>query len=188
METFRHLLMALLVFFSGCSPQQLRRIDGEPIMGTDSIDMVQLERFLLRHNPAIDRSYARQLADTYLRECRTEGVRVAVAFCQMCLETGFLSFTGAVAAEQNNFCGFGATGDGRTGERFPDMETGVRVQVQHLKAYATPKSTKRRCIDNRRHLVLLGSAPAVDELAGRWAADPNYGTKICRLLEELHSE
>lgn len=157
-------------------------------MGRDSISAARMERFLLRHNSTVDRTYARQLIDAYRKECRAEGVRTSVAFCQMCLETNFLSFTGDVSAGQNNFCGYGATGGGRRGARFPSPEIGVRAQVQHLKAYATTAPTKGRCIDGRRRLILLGSAPQVDDLSGRWAADPDYGTKIRRLLRELRTE
>jgi hypothetical protein len=108
----------------------------------------------------------------------------------MCLETGFLSFppTTAIVLEQNNFCGFGTTSSMSVGESFKDMRTGVRVQVQHLKAYATTEATRRRNIDPRRHLVRLGSAPTVMKLSGKWATDPGYGEKLCVFLDRLRNE
>ncbi|MDR0679092.1 MAG: glucosaminidase domain-containing protein [Puniceicoccales bacterium] len=180
--------LAALLSIAGCAVQREPRGGREPIMGRDGVGVAQMERFVLRHNPAADRSQVRRLADIYRKECKAEGVRASVAFCQMCLETNFLAFTGDVSADQNNFCGYGATGGGRRGVRFPSLESGVRAQVQHLKAYATSTPTRRRCIDGRRKLVALGSAPYVNDLSGQWAADPSYGAKICRLLRELCNE
>jgi hypothetical protein len=179
-----HLLVAICLV--GCV--SLHRRHCERIMGTDSIEASQMERFLLRHNPNIDHCYARHLISTYQQECHFEGVRVSVAFCQMCLETGFLTFPGMVSIEQNNFCGYGVTDNNTVGEKFPSMRTGIRVHVQHLKSYGSSESTNRKCIDSRRRYVSLGSAPAVMDLAGRWATDPEYGTKLCNLITRLRAE
>jgi hypothetical protein len=157
-------------------------------MGNDSVSAAQMERFLLRHNPNLDHSYARHIISLYQQECHFEGVRVSVAFCQMCLETGFLSFPGMVSIEQNNFCGYGVTSNSVIGEKFPSVRTGVRVHVQHLKAYGTAESTNRRCIDSRRRYVSLGSAQTVNDLTGRWATDPDYGEKLCSLIARLRAE
>jgi hypothetical protein len=68
------------------------------------------------------------------------------------------------------------------------MRAGVRVHVQHLKAYGTAEPTRRMCVDGRRRFVALGSAPLVNDLTGHWATDPDYGTKLCTLLSVLRSE
>ena len=49
-------------------------------------------------------------------------------------ETGFLQFGGDVSVEQFNFAGIGTTGGGVPGNSYPDVRTGVRAQIQHLKA------------------------------------------------------
>ena len=64
------------------------------------------------------------------------GLRWDIAFFQMVLETGALSFTGDVRATQNNFAGLGASGGGAHGEAFADVSSGVKAHLQHLMMYA----------------------------------------------------
>ena len=71
------------------------------IMGEGSTSEVQLLR-LLRLNNAPLHLYG-DLPNIYREEAAIEGVNYDIAFCQMCLETGFLQFDGDVKAEQNNF-------------------------------------------------------------------------------------
>jgi hypothetical protein len=68
------------------------------------------------------------------------------------------------------------------------MDVGVRVHVQHLKAYASKRKTTRPCIDSRRKLVQLGSARKVGKLSGRWAADRDYGKKILEIMYRIQAE
>ena len=62
---------------------------------------------------------------------------------------------------------------------------GVRAQIQHLKTYASRKPLRRRLVDPRFWRVRRGSAPYVEKLTGQWAADPNYDTKIIKILQSL---
>lgn len=68
-------------------------------------------------------------------------------------ETGFLQFGGDVSIEQFNFAGIGTTGGGVPGNSYPDVRTGVRAQIQHLKAYATDEPLNQTCVDNRYEYV-----------------------------------
>ena len=121
-------------------------------------------------------------ANIYIEECRTEGVRTEVAFAQMCLETGYLQYGGDVKREQFNFAGIGATGNGASGNSFADVRTGIRAQVQHLKAYASTEGLVNECVDPRYQYVNKGCAPTVGDLAGKWATDPNYGNKLVTIM------
>ena len=121
-------------------------------------------------------------ADIYIEECRTEGVRPEVAFAQMCLETGYLQYGGDVKREQFNFAGIGAIGNGAPGNSFADVRTGIRAQVQHLKAYASTEGLVNECVDPRYQYVNKGCAPTVGDLAGKWATDPNYGNKLVTIM------
>jgi len=76
------------------------------------------------------------VATKYMRHGETLGVRWDMAFFQMMLETGNLSYTGDVRSHQNNFAGLGATGKGNAGESFADISTGVKAHMQHLLMYA----------------------------------------------------
>ena len=132
----------------------------------------------------------REFCQIYWDECCAEGVDPAVAFCQAMKETNFLKFTGDVKITQFNFAGLGATGNGVSGLSFSDIRTGVRAQVQHLKAYATKDGTPlaNPCVDPRFNYVQRYSAPYVEWLGIQenpipgcgWAAEAGYGNSIVR--------
>ena len=159
----------------------------EFIMGSGVISPEAMSAFLLASNPMAKKEFVEDLAIIYMEESAVEGINHDTAFAQMCLETGFLSFTGLVSPEQNNFCGLGATGPGQPGERFPDPRTGVRAHIQHLKAYATDTPLKQELVDPRYYYVRFGSSPAIKGLSGTWAADQLYADKIANILERLYN-
>ena len=153
-------------------------------MGDGNTSEVQLLR-LLRLNKAPLNLYG-DIPAIYREEAIIEGVNYDIAFCQMCLETGFLQFDGDVQPEQNNFGGIGAIGNGARGDSFSDRLIGIRAQIQHLKAYATTKPLVQPLVDPRFSLVKRGTAPLVGQLAGRWAEDTNYDKKIMAILRRLY--
>jgi hypothetical protein len=159
----------------------------EFIMGKGVISPEAMSAFLLAANSGADKEFVENLAFFYIEEAAVEGINHDTAFAQMCLETGFLSFTGLVSPEQNNFCGLGAIGPGQPGEWFPDPRTGVRAHIQHLKAYATDTPLNQELVDPRYFLVSFGSSPAIRGLAGTWAADRLYAEKIANILERLYN-
>ena len=117
-------------------------------------------------------------------EAEAEGVKAEVVFGQVCKETGFLRFGGDVEPEQCNFAGIGATG-GVPGASFPDVETGIRAQVQHLKAYASDEPLNRECVDPRFSYVKRCAAIYVEWLGvhenptgAGWATGVNYGYSL----------
>lgn len=125
-------------------------------------------------------------------EANAEGVRGEVVFCQSMLETGWLQYNGDSSAEQFNFAGLGTTGGGVKGIYFPDVRTGIRAQVQHLKAYACSQELNLECVDERFSLVNRETAPYVEWLGiqenpygAGWAAGEDYGYKIRRILADL---
>jgi hypothetical protein len=170
------------------SPQTITKVPAIPvdILGEGFASSEILAAFLLDINPSISREYALELACTYIEEAKTEGINSDIAFSQMCLETGFLRFGGLVTPEMNNFCGLGAMSPEQPGERFPSMQTGVRAHIQHLKGYASAEPLKNPLVDPRYKWVKYGSAPTIYDLAGRWAADLEYGNKIFGILQRLY--
>ena len=133
------------------------------------------------------------LADHFVSEGAAERVTGDIAFMQSVLETGWFRFTGSVAASYNNFAGIGATDTSPTPAIFPDARTGVRAQIQHLRAYADPTATTcsmpplaNPCVDPRFHLVLpKGRAPTWNLIGnGNWASAAGYGANILALFEE----
>ena len=121
----------------------------------------------------------------YIDECKAEGVRADIAFCQSMKETGFLKYGGQVSIEQYNFAGLGATDDGAAGASFTNVRTGIRAHIQHLKAYASTAALNNECVDPRFSLISRGSAQYVEWLGinenpkGKgWATSKNYGYSI----------
>ena len=156
------------------------------ILGSAQIPAATLAGFLLSKNPSpkMNGVNAEKLAQLYISEGAAEGVRGDLAFCQSCLETGYWQFKGDVQPSQNNFSGIGAVGGGAKGASFADAQTGIRAQIQHLKAYATKDALKNPCVDPRYKLVAKGSAPTVEGLSGKWAADTGYAGKILAIYKE----
>ena len=128
-----------------------------------------------------------------LEESEAEGIKAEVVFCQAMLESNWLKFGGDVSITQHNFAGLGATGGGVPGNSYDSVRTGIRAQVQHLKAYATSAdvSLNQPLVDDRFSYVVRGSAPYVEWLGiqenpsgGGWAASANYGYYITQNLME----
>jgi hypothetical protein len=140
---------------------------------------------LLYYNSNLDTRQVEKLAETYVQEAKKEGVNQDIAFIQMCLETGFLSFKGTVKASQNNFCGLGAVDDSNRGEHFPDIQTGVRAHIQHLKAYGSKQALRDALVDDRFRFVKRGCASTIYDLSGKWASDKEYSLKLEDLLSRL---
>ena len=111
-----------------------------------------------------------------LEESYAEGVRGEVVFEQAMLETGWLQYGGDSGVSQYNFAGLGTTGGGVAGVSYPDVRTGIRAQVQHLKAYASDESLNQDCVDTRFDMVK------------RWAEGANYGAKLRKLLAQLKEQ
>ena len=105
--------------------------------------------------PKITSCSLEELAEMYLEEGKAEGVRGDVAWAQSLHETGFFKFGGIVQPGQNNFAGIGALNGNAKGQAatFPDPRTGVRAQIQHLKAYASKEPLVNACVDPRFSLV-----------------------------------
>lgn len=155
------------------------------IMGNGSTSDTQLTLFLQSVNQGAVNTY-RDLPRLYREEAAIEGVNHDIAFCQMLVETNSLNFGGSLNPAQNNFGGIGSPTGGPEGSSFPSARVGVRAQIQHLKAYASLDPLVQRQVDPRFLFVVRGVAPLVDQLSGRWSADPEYGRKIMAFLRRLY--
>lgn len=95
----------------------------------------RLMAFLGARNKKLDPRFG-SVAAEYMRHGDALGLRWDIAFFQMLLETGNLTYTGDVKPQQNNFAGLGATGGGARGESFADVSSGVLAHLQHVLVYA----------------------------------------------------
>lgn len=162
---------------------------GTPIMGKSAASvssMVSLYNSTGHIYPTI---YASKGATTIndfcqivFEEANAEGVKAEILFAQAMYETGWLQFGGSVKAEQCNFGGIGAVNATAGGASFGDVRSGLRAQVQHLKAYASKEPLNNPCADPRFEKVKRGVAPCVEDLNGRWAVPGDgYGQRISSL-------
>jgi hypothetical protein len=155
------------------------------IMSRGNTSEVELQLFLRNnHENALVRFP--DIPKLYREEGNSEGVNYDIAFCQMCLETGFLRFGSDVRPEQNNFAGLGSIGGGAEAASFPSARIGVRAHIQHLKAYASLEPLVNEVVDPRFRFITRGIAPSIYQLSGRWSADLDYGTKILAMMKRLY--
>ncbi|MGM3306915.1 hormogonium tapered terminus morphoprotein TftA [Anabaena sp. WFMT] len=155
------------------------------IISNGNTTEVQLQIFLKNNNENAIVQFP-DIPKLYREEANIEGVNYDIAFCQMCLETGFLRFGSDIKPQQNNFAGLGAIGGGTEAASFPSARIGVRAHIQHLKAYASLEPLVQQEVDPRFRFVTRGISPSVDQLSGRWSADLDYGTKIKAMFKRLY--
>lgn len=187
-------------YSSYCSPKSITI--GSPIMGASTVNVTQMVAYYNRSGKKYPSSvYSSKGAanittfcNIVMQEATAEGVRADVVFAQICNETGFLQFGGDVSAEQCNFAGLGATGGGAAGETFKNVRTGIRAQVQHLKAYACKDPLNQTCVDTRFAYVTRGTAPYVEWLGiqenpyGKgWATAKNYGYNLMNIVRTMQT-
>ena len=166
-------------------------------MGKAQATASQMAAFCLSKNasPQLPSCTVEELARMFIEEGEAEGVRGDVAFAQSLHETGYFKFGGIVLPSQNNYAGIGALNGNAAGQAasFPDPRTGVRAQIQHLKAYASTEALVNECVDPRFSLVVRGVAPyvewlgAADNPQGRGWAVPGagYGANVVKLLDQI---
>ncbi|HEY8217953.1 MAG TPA: glucosaminidase domain-containing protein [Acidimicrobiia bacterium] len=171
------------------------------VMGNANVDAARLARWFRNRQPQPGGTYnatvpVETLTQLYLEEGAAEGVKGDVAFVQAIVETGWFRFGGSVPAWKNNFAGLGATDTNPAPATFPDARTGVRAQIQHLRAYADPGATAcavpplhRPCVDPRFALVVpKGKAPTWNQMGnGNWATSSTYATSILNLYNEARA-
>lgn len=169
------------------------------IMGANRVTPAAIVAWFNARTPRPPGNYAATvpvdvLATIFIEEGAAEGVTGDIAFVQSIVETGWFRFNGSIAAGQNNFAGIGATDTNPAPAAFPDARTGVRAQIQHLRAYADPLATsctvpplRNPCVDPRFHLVVpKGRAPTWNEFGnGNWASSSTYAASIVTLFTEL---
>lgn len=134
-------------------------------------------------------------------EAVAENIKPEIMYAQAMLETGYLKYGGIVQVWQFNFGGLGAVDGNASGgcATFPDVRTGLRAQVQHLKAYASKETLNNNCVDPRFNMVTRGTAPYVEWLGQKenpnvnskgdsygWASGESYGFNIMSMINRMN--
>ena len=190
--------------YVGSRSQMVSATKYYSIMGNTSVTVEQMMSYFKASGheyPSIElgaggASTLEQFCNLYCEEAAAEGVRAEVAFAQAMKETGWLQYGGIVRINQFNFAGLGALDGNSSGNcaSFPDVRTGIRAQIQHLKAYASTELLNNTCVDPRFNLVTRGCAPYVEWLGQKenptgkgWATAAGYGTSIVTMIKKMKS-
>lgn len=156
-----------------------------PIRGDNSVEAEQMYQFVAAHNPDFDPA----VAEAFFTVGQKYGIRGDIALCQAIIETGWFRFDNgtAVTPDRHNYCGLGVSRRGDVGCSFETVEQGVTAMIQHLYAYSCRKPLPKgeELIDPRFRYVERGSAQTWEALAGRWAANLNYGQKILSIYNKM---
>lgn len=150
----------------------------------------RLMAFVKTRNANLDPRFA-DIANYYKKHGEIWRVRWDYAFFQMVVETNFLTYRkgngawGDVNPKQNNFAGLGTTGGGVPGDSYPDVNTGVLAQIQHLVVYSGERigepvgaRTKLKQDDIIETMAAKKGRTTFADLSRRWAADRHYGASI----------
>lgn len=150
----------------------------------------RLMAFIKTRNANLNPRFA-DIASSYKKHGEIWRVRWDYAFFQMAVETNFLTYRkgnggwGDVDPRQNNFAGLGTTGGGVPGDSYPDVNTGVLAQIQHLVVYSGERidepigaRTKLKQDDILAAMAAKKGRTTFADLSRRWAADRHYGASI----------
>ena len=188
--------------FVGSTSCQVSSTELYTIMGNTTVTVNQMVKYyqssgIAYPSTALGKGGAPTLeafCQLYYEEAEMEGVKAEVAFAQAMKETGWLQYGGMVKIEQFNFAGIGALDGNASGNcaSFSDVRTGIRAQIQHLKAYASTENLKNVCVDPRFNLVKRGVAPYVEWLGQKenptgngWATAADYGLNIVNMIGKM---
>ena len=154
----------------------------------------RLMGFLKSRNSGYDSRFDEIAAD-YMRIGKQLKIRWDIAFFQMLVETGNLTFRRDVTANQNNFASIGAISSHNAGETFPDIATGVKAHLQHLLMY-TGEHLDDAVAERTRNVQDWGvltswqktiSGPmAYGQLFNKWAPARSYLRDISSLAESFY--
>jgi hypothetical protein len=183
------LLAAVAVLAAGCFGPGAQ--GPVPVMGQSSLTADQIAGYFWANQPPGSPCLTVSVEDLsgyYAWHGNLEDVRGDIAFAQALVETGWFRYGGQVDCGDNNYGGMSGS--------FPDAETGVRAQIQHLRAYADPSATscsepplQTPCADPTFNFVSpKGKAPNWNDMGnGNWAAAPDYAGKVLTVYNDMRA-
>src|SRR4051812_11173729 len=213
--TFATVMLACTSMFAVCPlPAAAEVTTHTPVMGPSLLSASQLASWYSRHHgsnqprmPVLGND-VRLLAQIFIDQGRSEGVRGDMAFVQSMLETGWLSFTNSqIPPDAYNYAGLYAFngrsslpncshGDSSPSRCMGSPAHGAKVQIQLLRSYAdsATKTMSGRLISAPSDRV--GAAPLWEYFGGHncpcgkliWASGDNYGLTIIRLYSQALTE
>jgi hypothetical protein len=167
---------------------------GTRLVSSPRATRAQIEAYLLGHPHGVyDERRVQTIARLYDDTSRSAGLDPLLVVSQMVLETGNLSSFWSQPPRRNP-AGIGVTGVPGEGVSFPNWKTAVTAHVGRLLAYTLPKgggnATQKQLIKKALEVRPLpsdrfGVAKTIGGLAGTWAMDPKYATKLAGVAKEI---
>jgi hypothetical protein len=173
-------LLAALAVSAACAPVKPGASGPVPVMGQSDLGDDQIAGFFWAHQPPGSPCLTvsvEELTAYFAWHGNLENVRGDIAFAQALVETGWFRYAGMSGS-------------------FPDAETGVRAQIQHLRAYADPSVTscsqpplQTPCVDPTFNFVSpKGKAPNWNDMGnGNWAEASDYAGKVLTVYNEMRA-
>ena len=162
--------------------------EAQAILGGPSVPRDQLDSIIAKSNPHLPVAQRDDLAAAYSVYGVLTTIGNVLPLLQFAVETGWGTSLRWTASR--NPAGLGATDDGAWGSTFASVADGVAAQYAHLLCYASlpehlPVQLRAFSYLSPRRDALkaaygLGCCPSWQQLAGKWATDVNYWTKIRR--------
>jgi hypothetical protein len=145
--------------------------------------------YIVRENPAANRTEAQELVQIYFNEARKEGINQDIAIAQMLFATNYLR--NRQHMQTYNYAGLNRTP--RWNREFSYNTEGIRAHIQHLKGYSSNISQnqlKEPLVNPRWGILedrnLIGKAKTLNELAVYWAPNNvNYAGRINEIVTAM---
>ena len=198
--------LAVAALFAGNDVARAADLPGIKISATNVVPACatpgRLQAYLSKRNATLDPQFT-TIAVDYMREGDALGIRWDMAFFQMMLETGHLSYAkGSRITDgkpgQNNFAGLRPIEKNAGYETFPDVATGVRAHLQHVLLYsgatiAAPVAQRTQRLQEMGLLATwrktIAHEVTFEDLAEKWTdGSRTYADRVEEIAKKFNAE
>jgi len=140
--------------------------------------------YILSQNHTVSHLILNNLIDIYFEEAALEGVNHDIAIAQMLYVTNYLRNN----MSSHNYAGLSTIGTHGWNGNFPNMRTGVRAHIQHLKGYGSDQLPCSRIVDPRYNLLgsMHGKVRDVSQLCELWSNNSSYKDNLIGKLYSMY--
>jgi len=170
--------------FAPSQPPDDRFTGQVPVMGSGYVSKRGAIAYITSQNPGVNSQILNNLIDMYIEEAAFEGVNHDIAIVQMLYTTNYLRNN----MSSYNYAGLSASGVNRWDGNFPNMRTGVRAHIQHLKGYGSTQPPRNQIVDPRYYLlgVMQGKVRNLSQLCEVWSHNGSYENNITSKLYSMY--
>jgi len=156
---------------------------SEKIIGQGYVSKKGAISYILSQNPTVNYQLLDNLIDIYIEEAAFEGINHDIAIAQMLYATNYLRNK----MLSHNYAGL-STSETMWDGRFPNLRTGVRAHIQHLKGYGSVQPPRNQIVDPRYYLLgnMQGKVKNLSQLCELWSHYNSYKNNIIRKLYGMY--